>query len=92
MRSSIRSTPVDLTRIMVGSEGTLGFIVDAKIGLVPLPKQKSVLTIEFDRAARRARRHAADPEARAVGRRSDGRLHPVARARATRRSTRSGAR
>ncbi len=43
------ATPVDLTRIMVGSEGTLGFIVDAKINLVPLPAQKSVMTIEFDR-------------------------------------------
>jgi FAD/FMN-containing dehydrogenase/Fe-S oxidoreductase len=40
-------SPIDLTRIMVGSEGTLGFIVDAKIRLVPLPKQKSVLTLEF---------------------------------------------
>ena len=40
--------PIDLTRIMIGSEGTLGFIVDAKITLVDLPKQKSVLTIEFD--------------------------------------------
>lgn len=39
---------VDLTRIMVGSEGTLGFIVDARIKLVPLPAQKSVMTIEFD--------------------------------------------
>ena len=42
------SRAVDLTRIIVGSEGTLGFIVDAKIKLVPLPAQKSVLTIEFD--------------------------------------------
>ncbi|HWI16240.1 MAG TPA: FAD-linked oxidase C-terminal domain-containing protein, partial [Vicinamibacterales bacterium] len=42
------SRPVDLTRIMVGSEGTLGFIVDARIKLVPLPAQKSVMTIEFD--------------------------------------------
>ena len=42
------AAPIDLTRIMVGSEGTLGFIVDARIKLVPLPKQKSVLTIEFD--------------------------------------------
>jgi len=41
--------PLDLTRIIVGSEGTLGFIVDAKIALVPLPAQKVVLTIEFDR-------------------------------------------
>jgi FAD/FMN-containing dehydrogenase/Fe-S oxidoreductase len=40
--------PIDLTRIIVGSEGTLGFIVDAKIGLVPLPAQKTVMTIEFD--------------------------------------------
>jgi FAD/FMN-containing dehydrogenase/Fe-S oxidoreductase len=40
--------PVDLTRIVVGSEGTLGFIVDAKIGLVPLPAQKTVMTIEFE--------------------------------------------
>ena len=40
--------PVDLTRIIVGSEGTLGFIVEAKLSLVPLPAQKSVLTIEFD--------------------------------------------
>lgn len=40
--------PVDLTRIMVGSEGTLGFIVEAKLGLVPLPTSKAVLTVEFD--------------------------------------------
>ena len=43
------SRPVDLTRIIVGSEGTLGFIVDARIALVPLPAQKTLLTIEFDR-------------------------------------------
>lgn len=42
------SQPVDLTRIIVGSEGTLGFIVDAKLNLVPLPAHKAVLTIEFD--------------------------------------------
>jgi FAD/FMN-containing dehydrogenase/Fe-S oxidoreductase len=39
---------IDLTRIMVGSEGTLGFIVDARLSLVPLPAHKAVLTIEFD--------------------------------------------
>jgi FAD/FMN-containing dehydrogenase/Fe-S oxidoreductase len=41
--------PIDLTRIIIGSEGTLGFIVDATVALVPLPAQKVVLTIEFDR-------------------------------------------
>jgi FAD/FMN-containing dehydrogenase/Fe-S oxidoreductase len=40
--------PIDLSRIVVGSEGTLGFIVDATIGLVPLPAQKALMTIEFD--------------------------------------------
>ncbi len=40
--------PLDLTKIIVGSEGTLGFIVDATIALVPLPSHKSVVTIEFD--------------------------------------------
>lgn len=43
-----RARGVDLTRIMVGSEGTLGFIVEAKVGLVPLPAQKALLTVEFD--------------------------------------------
>ena len=42
------SKPVDLSRILVGSEGTLGFIIDAKVRLVPLPAAKAVLVIEFD--------------------------------------------
>lgn len=40
--------PVDLSRIMVGSEGTLGFVVEATIGLVPLPAARALLTVEFD--------------------------------------------
>jgi FAD/FMN-containing dehydrogenase/Fe-S oxidoreductase len=43
------SRPVDLSRILIGSEGTLGFILDAKIGLVPLPAAKAVVAIEFER-------------------------------------------
>ncbi|MGE0464622.1 MAG: FAD-binding and (Fe-S)-binding domain-containing protein [Vicinamibacterales bacterium] len=42
------SRPVDLSRIMVGSEGTLGFVVEATISLVPLPAAKALLTAEFD--------------------------------------------
>jgi FAD/FMN-containing dehydrogenase/Fe-S oxidoreductase len=42
------SRPVDLTRILVGSEGTLGFFVEATVALVPLPRVKGVLTVEFD--------------------------------------------
>ncbi|MFN7935045.1 MAG: FAD-binding oxidoreductase [Bryobacteraceae bacterium] len=40
--------PVNLAKLMVGSEGTLGIVLEAKIKLVPLPKHKSVLAIEFD--------------------------------------------
>jgi len=40
--------PFNLSKLMVGSEGTLGVVLEAKIALVPLPKAKSVLAIEFD--------------------------------------------
>ncbi|MGE3509403.1 MAG: FAD-binding and (Fe-S)-binding domain-containing protein [Vicinamibacterales bacterium] len=39
--------PFDLTRLTVGSEGTLAVVLDAKIRLVPLPAAKAVLAIQF---------------------------------------------
>lgn len=39
--------PFNLTKLMVGSEGTLGVVLEAKIRLVPLPKAKAVLAIQF---------------------------------------------
>jgi FAD/FMN-containing dehydrogenase/Fe-S oxidoreductase len=39
--------PVNLTKMMVGSEGTLGVILEAKVKLVPLPKAKAVMVIGF---------------------------------------------
>src|ERR1700688_2542361 len=39
--------PVNLARIMVGSEGTLGIVLEAKVKLVPLPKAKAVMVIGF---------------------------------------------
>ena len=33
---------------MVGSEGTLGFVTEATVGLVPLPAVKALVTLEFD--------------------------------------------
>jgi FAD/FMN-containing dehydrogenase/Fe-S oxidoreductase len=40
--------PFNLVKLIVGSEGTLGIVVAAKVRLVPLPTAKAVLTIEFD--------------------------------------------
>jgi FAD/FMN-containing dehydrogenase/Fe-S oxidoreductase len=39
--------PVNLAKIMVGSEGTLGVVLEAKLRLVPLPKAKAVMVIPF---------------------------------------------
>jgi len=38
---------VNLSRLMVGSEGTLGVVLTAKLNLVPLPRAKAVITIQF---------------------------------------------
>ena len=45
--SRIASKPVNLAKIMVGSEGTLGVVLEAKLRLVPLPKAKAVMVISF---------------------------------------------
>ena len=39
--------PVNMAKIMVGSEGTLGVVLEAKLRLVPLPKAKAVMVIMF---------------------------------------------
>jgi FAD/FMN-containing dehydrogenase/Fe-S oxidoreductase len=38
----------NMARMLIGSEGTLGVVVEARIALVPLPKFKAVLAIQFD--------------------------------------------
>jgi FAD/FMN-containing dehydrogenase/Fe-S oxidoreductase len=40
--------PVNLSKLIVGSEGTLGVVLEARIQLVPLPAAKAVLAIQFD--------------------------------------------
>jgi FAD/FMN-containing dehydrogenase/Fe-S oxidoreductase len=40
--------PFNLSKIVVGSEGTLALVVAARLALVPLPAAKAVLTIEFE--------------------------------------------
>lgn len=40
------SAPVDLSRLVSGSEGTLALVLEAKLGLVPLPRHKAVVLLE----------------------------------------------
>ncbi len=40
----------DLNTILIGSEGTLGIILEARLKLVELPKYKGVSVVQFDRA------------------------------------------
>ena len=40
--------PVNLAKMIVGSEGTLGIVLEAKLRLVPLPKAKAVMVILFE--------------------------------------------
>jgi FAD/FMN-containing dehydrogenase len=39
--------PFNLAKLMVGSEGTLGIVLEATLNLVPLPTAKAVLVIQF---------------------------------------------
>ncbi len=39
--------PVNLAKMMVGSEGTLGIVLEAKLQLVLLPKAKAVMVVMF---------------------------------------------
>ena len=38
---------INLAKMIVGSEGTLGVILEAKLNLVPLPKAKAVMVVGF---------------------------------------------
>ena len=41
------SAPFNLAKLMVGSEGTLGIVLEAKVALVKLPNAKAVMAIQF---------------------------------------------
>ena len=42
-----RDQPFNLAKLMVGSEGTLGIVVEAKVKLVPIPRTSVLLVIHF---------------------------------------------
>ena len=44
----IDDQPFNLAKMIVGSEGTLAVVLNAQLKLVPLPKAKAVLAVQFD--------------------------------------------
>ncbi len=40
--------PFDMNRLIVGSEGTLALVTEAKLRMVPLPPERALLRISFD--------------------------------------------
>ena len=49
-RTLKNSTGYDLTRLIVGSEGTLAIITEAVLRLVPLPKESRLMLVPFNNA------------------------------------------
>jgi FAD/FMN-containing dehydrogenase/Fe-S oxidoreductase len=41
------AAPFNMAKLIVGSEGTLAVVLEAKLALVPLPRAKAVLAIQF---------------------------------------------
>lgn len=40
--------PFNLSQMVVGSEGTLGIVMEAKLRLVPLPRARAVMVVQFN--------------------------------------------
>ena len=75
-RSSTQRRPFNLAKIMVGSEGTLGVVVEATAESRAAAQGQGRARDSVRRSARGPRRDAGHPRASAVGRRGDGRVHP----------------
>ena len=75
-RSSTADQPFNLAKLMVGSEGTLGIVVEAKICARAAAEGQGGARDSVRRSAGGARGDAGDPRAPPVGGRGDGPLHP----------------
>ncbi len=49
LNNLVRDDHLDLTKLLVGSEGTLGLITEATVRTTPIPEQTGVLLLFFDR-------------------------------------------
>ncbi|MHA2030976.1 MAG: FAD-binding oxidoreductase, partial [Candidatus Kariarchaeaceae archaeon] len=55
MQDVIKDNKVDLSRLFLGSEGTLGLVVEAKIKYIPKPKAMTLVVMDFDSLAKSGR-------------------------------------
>jgi FAD/FMN-containing dehydrogenase/Fe-S oxidoreductase len=48
-RNGSRTQPLNLAKLIVGSEGTLAVVTEALLNLVPLPKHRGLVMVHYDR-------------------------------------------
>ncbi len=48
IRDVIKENIINLSALFLGSEATLGIVVEAKLSMIPKPKKMSLIVIEFD--------------------------------------------
>ncbi len=55
LKDVIKDNKIDLSRLFLGSEGTLGIVVEAKIKFIPKPVDKTLVVMDFDSLAKSGR-------------------------------------
>jgi FAD/FMN-containing dehydrogenase/Fe-S oxidoreductase len=55
LKDVIKDNKIDLSRLFLGSEGTLGIVVEAKIQFIPKPAAVTLVVMDFDSLAKSGR-------------------------------------
>ena len=55
LKGAIQDNKIDLGKLILGAEGTLGAVVEAKIKFIPKPKKMSLIVMDFDSLAKSGR-------------------------------------
>ncbi|MHA1947028.1 MAG: FAD-linked oxidase C-terminal domain-containing protein [Candidatus Hodarchaeales archaeon] len=55
LKDVIKDNKIDLSRLFLGSEGTLGLVVEAKIKYIPKPTAMTLVVMDFDSLAKSGR-------------------------------------
>ncbi|WP_455139783.1 anaerobic glycerol-3-phosphate dehydrogenase subunit C [Candidatus Hodarchaeum mangrovi] len=55
IKEVINENKIDLSKLFLGSEGTLGIVIEAKIKFIPKPKNMTLIVMDFDSLAKSGR-------------------------------------